>query len=218
MSATMVRIGGVMVFFLIVAIMVMGFVLAGTMVKMAGQENPDPAEFASTFSMAIVLYLAVMIFVYWTTRGLFNAFGYRRADTPIMTLMILMGLNLVLFLFGGAGMPAGDGSGSGGSGSGGSGSLDTISAIAGLATVMAWIWFAIMAIGFGAHVGSLLWRAIGIVYLVGMIFAFAGNALPMAGMGQGIGLFLLIAGAVVLGGWVCHGIGLIVGSREMART
>ncbi len=212
MSATTVRIGGVMVFFLIVAVMVMGFVLAGQMVRMAGPNtpgaNPDAAAFASTFSMAIVLYLAIMIFVYWTTRGLFNAFGYRRADTPIMTLMILMAVNLVLFLFGGAGAPAGDGTGS----------LDTLSAITGLATVMAWIWFAIMAIGFGAHVGSQLWKAIGIVYLVGMILAFAGNGLMMTGTGQATGLFLLIAGPVALGGWVCHGIGLIVGSKEMART
>ena len=207
MSANMVRIGGVMVFFLIVAVMVMGFVLAGTMVKMAGQENPDPAAFTSTFSMAIVLYLAIMISVYWTTRGLFHAFGYRRADTPIMTIMILMAVNLVLFLFGGAGAAPG----------GGSGSFDTLSAFTGLATVMAWIWFAIAAIGFGNHVGSRLWKAIGIVYLAGMILAFAGNVLSMGGIAGATGLFLLLAGAIVLGGWVCHGIGLIVGSREMAQ-
>lgn len=208
MSATMVRIGGVMVFFLIVAVMVMGFVLAGTMVRMAGQENPDPAGLAPTFRMAIVLYLAIMIFVYWTTRGLFHAFGYRRADTPIMTMMILMGVNLVLFQFGGAGpAPGAD-----------SGSFDTLSEVASLATVLAWLWFAVRAIGFGAHVGSQLWKAIGIVYLVGMILAFAGNSLALGGMGGATGLFLLLAGAVVLGGWVCHGIGLIVGSREMART
>lgn len=216
MSANTVRIGGVMVFFLIVAVMVLGFALAGQMVRMAGPNDtganpgagPDPGAFASMFTMAIVLYLAIMIFVYWTTRGLFHAFGYRRADTPIMTLMILMGINLALFLFGGAGGPAG----------GGSGSLDTLSAITSLATVMAWIWFAIMAIGFGAHVGSRLWKAIGIVYLVGMVFAFAGNVMMMGGMGQATGLFLLLAGAVALGGWICHGIGLIVGAKEMART
>lgn len=210
MSANMVRIGGVMVFFLIVAVMVMGFVLAGQMVRMAGQNTPgatqDPAAFTSTFSMAIVLYLAIMIFVYWTTRGLFHAFGYRRADTPIMTIMILMAVNLVLFLFGGAGAAPG----------GGAGSFDTLSAITGLATVMAWIWFAITAIGFGNHVGSQLWKAIGIVYLAGMILAFAGNVLSMGGIAGATGLFLLLAGAIVLGGWVCHGIGLIIGSREMA--
>ena len=211
MSANTVRIGGVMVFFLIVAVMVLGFALAGQMVRMAGPDdsgaNPNPAAFASTFSMAIVLYFAIMIFVYWTTRGLFHAFGYRRADTPIMTLMILMAINLVLFLLGGAGAAPGAG-----------GSLDTLVAITGLATVMAWIWFAIMAIGFGAQVGSQLWKAIGIVYLVGMILAFAGNSLMMGGMGGATGLFLLLAGAVVLGGWICHGIGLIVGAKEMART
>ena len=208
MSAKTVRIGGVMVFFLIAAVLVLGFALAGEMVRMAGQTDPDPAGFASTFTMAIVLYLAVMIFVYWTTRGLFNAFGYRRADTPIMTLMILMAVNLVLFLVGGAGPAPG----------GGSGSFGTLSAITSLATVMAWIWFAIAAIGFGAHVGSQLWKAIGIVYLVGMVLAFAGNGLSLGGMGAGTGLFLLIAGIVVLGGWICHGIGLMVGAKEMART
>ena len=210
MSANTVRIGGVMVFFLIVAVMFLGFALAGQMVRMAGPNEqgatPDPAAFASTFSMAIVLYLAVMIFVYWTTRGLFHAFGYRRADTPIMTLMILMAVNLVLFLFGGAGT------------SGGGGSLDTLSAVTGLATVMAWIWFAIMAIGFGAQVGSQLWKAIGIVYLVGMVLALAGNVLMMSGTVRATGLLLLLAGAVALGGWICHGIGLIVGAKEMART
>ncbi|MCY4395728.1 MAG: hypothetical protein OXC10_11375 [Rhodospirillaceae bacterium] len=214
MSATMVRTGGVMVFFLILAVLVTGFMLAGAMAGAGAGGVPDPARFGSTLSLTMIVYLAIMIFVYWTTKGLFNAFAYRRADTPIMTLMILMAINLALTLFGAGAPSAETGSPSGG----GSAAFGIFSAIAVLATVMAWIWFSIAAIGFGTQVGSQLWKAIGIVYLVGTSLAFVGNGLLLSGIGGATGLILLIAGPVVLGGWVCHGIGLIIGAREMART
>ncbi len=215
MSATMVRTGGVMVFFLILAVLVTGFMLAGAMAGAGAGGVPDPARFGSTLSLTMIVYLAIMIFVYWTTKGLFNAFGFRRADTPILTLIILMAINLVLTVLGGAGAPAAE---TGPASGGGSGPFGIFSAIAVLATVLAWIWFSIAAFGFGAQVGSQLWKAIGIVYLVGTSLAFVGNGLLLSGMGGATGLILLIAGPVVLGGWVCHGIGLIIGAREMART
>lgn len=215
MSATMVRTGGIMVFFLILAVLVTGFMLAGAMAGAGAGGVPDPARFGSTLSLTMIVYLAIMIFVYWTTKGLFNAFAFRRADTPILTLIILMAINLLLTVLGGAGAPAAEtGPASGGE----SGTFGIFSAIAVLATVLAWIWFSIAAIGFGAQVGSQLWKAIGIVYLVGTSLAFVGNGLLLSGMGGATGLILLIAGPVVLGGWVCHGIGLIIGAREMART
>ena len=211
MSATTVRIGGIMVFFLILSVILTGLFLGATVAGMTGGGRPDLAAFGSTLILLQIVYLGVMTFVYWTTKGLFNAFAFHRADTPIMTLMILMAVNLVLLLLGGAGPPA---TGTGPA----AGTGDALSTIALTATVMAWIWFAITAIGFGRQVESRLWTAIGIVYLAGMGLTLAAVCLVASGLGGMAGPFLLIAGPVTLGGWICHGIGLLVGAKEMART
>ena len=211
MSATTVRIGGIMVFFLILSVVLTGLFLGAAVAGMAGGGRPDLAAFGSTMTLLQIVYLGVMTFVYWTTKGLFNAFAYRRADTPIMTLMILMAVNLVLLLLGGASPPATATGSTAGTG-------DALSTIALTATVMAWIWFSITAIGFGRQVESRLWTAIGIVYLAGMGLTLAAVCLIASGLGGLAGPFLLIAGPVTLGGWICHGIGLLVGAKEMART
>lgn len=217
MSATMVRIGGIMVFFLILAVILTGLFLGAAVAGMAGGGRPDLAAFTSTLTLLQIVYLGVMTFVYWTTKGLFNAFAFRRADTPIITVMILMAVNLVLLLLGGAAAPA-PGTGTSAGEAVGTGTGDALSTIALIATVMAWIWFAITAIGFGRQVESRLWTAIGIVYLAGMGLTLAAACLVASGLGGMAGPFLLIAGPVTLGGWVCHGIGLLVGAKEMART
>ncbi|MCY3830374.1 MAG: hypothetical protein OXF89_14680 [Rhodospirillaceae bacterium] len=212
MSAAMVRTGGILVFFLILAVLVSGIMLAGAAVGAGGR--PDPAGFGAMLVLMTAVYNGVMTFVYWTTKGLFNAFSYSRADFPILTLMTALALNLLLTLLGGGNLPA---TGAAPAGGGGLGVLDALSFGVLLAMIAAWIWFSVAAIGFGAQVGSLLWRAIGIVYLVASGLVAIALALLASGSGAAFGMLALLAGAVMLGGWICHGIGLIVGAKEMAR-
>ncbi|MXW92594.1 MAG: hypothetical protein F4114_16370 [Rhodospirillaceae bacterium] len=212
MSAAMVRTGGILVFFLILAVLVSGIMLAGAAVGAGGR--PDPAGFGAMLVLMTAVYNGVMTFVYWTTKGLFNAFSYSRADFPILTLMTALALNLLLTLLGGGNLPA---TGAAPAGGGGLGVLDALSFGVLLAMIAAWIWFSVAAIGFGAQVGSLLWRAIGIVYLVASGLVAIALALLVSGSGAAFGMLALLAGAVMLGGWICHGIGLIVGAKEMAR-
>ncbi len=213
MSAAMVRTGGILVFFLILAVLVSGIMLAGAAVGAGGR--PDPAGFGAMLVLMTAVYNGVMTFVYWTTKGLFNAFSYSRADFPILTLMTALALNLLLTLLGGGNLPA---TGAAPAGGGGLGVLDALSFGVVLAMIAAWIWFSVAAIGFGAQVGSLLWRAIGIVYLAASGLVAVALALLASGSGAAFGMLALLAGAVMLGGWICHGIGLIVGAKEMART
>lgn len=218
MSSAMVRTGGILVFFLILAVLVTGIMLAGAAVGAGGTGGtgrPDPAGFGAMLVLMTAVYNGVMTFVYWTTKGLFNAFSYTRADFPILTLMTALALNLLLTLLGGGNLPA---TGAAPAGGGGLGVLDALSFGVVLAMLAAWIWFSVAAIGFGAQVGSLLWRAIGIVYLAASGLVAIALALLASGSGAAFGMLALFAGAVMLGGWVCHGIGLIVGAKEMART
>ena len=94
----------------------------------------------------------------------------------------------------------------------------TLSEVAPPAAVLSWIWFSIGATGFGRQIGSRLWQAIGIVYLIGMALIAA----AMVSMASGDNLLpidlVTYAAPVLLVGWACHGVGLIVGARKMART
>ena len=82
-----------------------------------------------------------------------------------------------------------------------------------------WTWFSILAIRFGRQIGSRLWQAVGLVYLVAM--ALVAASLVSAAFTEYhwpdfdlIGLAL----AALFVGWSCHGIGLIVSARRIART
>ena len=216
MSAAMVRTGGIMAFGLILIGLVLSFILAAALTG-AGSGTGGAAVQANVGSTIILMYivnLAIATFVYWTTKGLFNAFGYRAADLPIMTLIILLAVNLIPILLGNPN-PSTTGAGPE---PGGGGALGILSAIVMLATVFSWIWFSIAATGFGKQVGSRLWQAIGILYLTSMALFAVGMVLMTSGGGQLPALFFLIASPVMLGGWVCHGIGLIIGANEMSRT
>ena len=83
----------------------------------------------------------------------------------------------------------------------------------------AWLWFSILATGFGRQVGSLLWQAIGIIYLVASVL-IAGVTLVAFGIIEVpyFNEFLAFSGLVLLVGWLCHGICLILGAREMAGS
>lgn len=86
------------------------------------------------------------------------------------------------------------------------------------AAPLMWAWFAILATRFGSQTGSTLWQAIGIIYLLASVSTavavtiFVGVAVPYVDeLGALAGLLLLV-------GWLCHGIRLILDARKMAGT
>ena len=85
--------------------------------------------------------------------------------------------------------------------------------------VLFWTWFSIVATGYGRHAGSRLWQAIGFVYLIGMTLFVASMVSIAFHERQMPDMDLLVYAVPVLSvGWACHGAGLIVGARRMART
>ena len=98
------------------------------------------------------------------------------------------------------------------------GTLFTMLAIVPPIAPLAWAWFAILTIRFGRKVGSILWRAIGIVYLLAAVLAavaamsFADVNIPY------FNELLTLGGLLFLAGWLCHSICLILGARKMAES
>ena len=87
----MVRTGGIMAFAMILIVPVSGYLfmlvapVALVFGSLAAKEN-----FLSMLVLMYVVFLAFVAFVFWTTKGLFNASGYRAADVPIMTLIVFL--------------------------------------------------------------------------------------------------------------------------------
>jgi len=83
---------------------------------------------------------------------------------------------------------------------------------------LAWAWFAILTTRFGKQVNSVLWRAIGMVYLFAAVLAavatlsFADVDLPF------FNELLTLGGLLLLAAWFCHGICLILDARKVAET
>ncbi len=203
---------------LVGAMLIMGLALvATTPPPRAGSGATLPAGLGSSLILMNIAYVAIMVFVYWTTKGLFNAFGFRRADVPLRLLMIVLPVNLLLLLASGGNIAPVPG-GSEAAAAEGSGIPDILSTMLLLALMVGWIWFSVGALRFGDHVGSKLWQAVGIVYLVATAFLVIGVALIAAGGGPLLLLILPLGGLALLGGWICHGIGLIVGAGEMQRS
>ena len=76
---------------------------------------------------------------------------------------------------------------------------------------------------FGKSGGGGLWKAIGILYLIGLIcFVLAILIGIIAGLTKSLGMLgllgslVLIGGLVLLGALICHGIGLITGAGKMS--
>jgi len=221
MSAGMVRTGGIMVFVLLVLGIVLSFVVAAASVKIV-DGKPVVSSGGVMQIITNVIYIAIVAFVYWTTKGLFNSLGYRRADVPIMALMIILAVNLVLGFLGGAGL------GSIGSASAMAGSTNIVGIISLIVLLVlfgAWLWFSIAALGFGKAIGSGLWKAIGIVYLIGtalfvlfMVLMILAIVAKSPGLAVSGGILALIGVLVLLAGWICHGIGLITGAGRMTQA
>jgi len=210
-----------MVFVLLVLGIVLSFVVAAATVKMV-DGKPVVATGGIMPIISNVLYAAIVAFVDWTTKGLFNAHGYRRADVPIMTLIVILAVNLILGFVGGAGL----GSVSSAGAIAGTGNIvGIISLVVLLVLFGAWLWFSIAALGFGKAIGSGLWKAIGIVYLIGtalfvlfLVLMILGGVTKSVGLLAGGGILALIGVLVLFAGWICHGIGLITGAGRMTQT
>lgn len=181
MSAAMVRADGIMALVMVPIVLILGFlVVAGVL---SAVTTPGIAETVwSLMALLYFIFLGFAVFVFWTTRGLFEALGYMAADGPVLLLvgLLVVGPPLVL---------------------------------------LPWTWFSILATRFGRQVGSRLWQAVGIFYLAAM--ALAVSSIVSAAFDKYHWPDTDLAGfalAALLIGWVCHGIGLIVSARRIART
>jgi hypothetical protein len=100
--------------------------------------------------------------------------------------------------------------------------IGIISLIVLLAWLIFFIWFSIGAMGFANVGGGGLWKAIGILYIVGLglliLTVVVGIIAAMAASQGMVGLMAitgLIGALVLLAAWICHGIGLITGAGKM---
>lgn len=203
MSPSMVRLGGILAFVLIAVVIIGAFL-------------------AQNKAVAIVFGLiqtAIMIFVFWSSKGLFNSRNYRTADIAIMGIIVILVVLWIFSLLGGAGIGAVANPQAMASALG---IIGIISLIVLLAWLVFFIWFSIGAMGFANVGGGGLWKAIGILYIVGLgllILTVVVGIIAAMAQSQGmVGLMAitgLIGALVLLAAWICHGIGLITGAGKM---
>ena len=203
MSPSMVRLGGILAFVLIAVVIIGAFL-------------------AQNKAVAIVFGLiqtAIMIFVFWSSKGLFNSRNYRTADIAIMGIIVILVVLWIFSLLGGAGVGAVANPQALASALG---VIGIISLIVLLAWLVFFIWFSIGAMGFANAGGGGLWKAIGILYIVGLgllILTVVVGIIAAMAQSQGmVGLMAitgLIGALVLLAAWICHGIGLITGAGKM---
>ncbi len=203
MSPSMVRLGGILAFVLIAVVIIGAFL-------------------AQNRAVAIIFGLiqtAIMIFVFWSSKGLFNSRNYRTADIAIMGIIVILVVLWLFSLLGGAGIGAVANPQAMASALG---VIGIISLIVLLAWLIFFIWFSIGAMGFANVGGGGLWKAIGILYIVGLglliLTVVVGILAAMASSQGMVGLMAitgLIGALVLLAAWICHGIGLITGAGKM---
>ncbi len=234
MSAGMVRWGGIAVFIGIALVVIYPFVLVavvgvqGLQAGAGGMAAAMGGVRAMTAVINIVM-LAVMVYVFFATKSYFNALSYHRADIPIY---IIIGVQLVSAVLGlimntGAGMASLIQTGN----TSALGIVVFILLITILVFFVALLIFAIFSIGFG-NVGGGVWKAVGILYLIGLIgiivgvlvigisaAAAGGGGLRAVPSGVAIGGMVLVVVAVLCyaAAIICHGIGLILGAGRMER-
>lgn len=206
MSANMVRLGGILAFVLI-AVVIIGAVL--------GQSGAVAIIFG-------LIQTAIMIFVFWSTKGLFNSRNHRTADVAIIGLIAILVLLWIFSLLGGAGIGAVANPQALASALGIVGIISLIILLAWLVFV---IWFSIGAMSFAGVGGGGLWKAIGILYVAGLgllILTVVVGVIGALAQSQGlVGLMAvtgLIGALVLLAAWICHGVGLITGAGKMQQA
>ena len=83
----------------------------------------------------------------------------------------------------------------------------------------AWAWLSILAIIFGRRSGSLMWRAIGIIYLIATALVVCTTVAEFGYIDiPGLDLLMVCSGLVLLVGWLYHSIALILSAGKMAGT
>ncbi len=236
MSPGMVRTGGIMAFVMI-AVAIVGTIAIGAAAAGSMKAGMTPDQMKAAMGGAgvggIILGLvinAMLIFVFWTTKGLFNSSNYRIADVALLIIMAIIALSWVLSLVGGSSL------------SGMSnlsqtiavgGIMNYVSLVVMLLMFVALVWFSIGCLGYGKSAPSGLWKAIGILYLISFaclvvaILVLIIGALTLdpttvtraqvGGLAAFGGILILIGMFVALAGWICHGIGLITGAGRMTR-
>ncbi len=81
-----------------------------------------------------------------------------------------------------------------------------------------WAWFSILAIRFGRRIGSPLWKAIGVIYLIAVVLLAAAIAIDFTDIHiPNLDAFMVFSGLMLLVGWLCHGMCLIISARELAE-
>jgi hypothetical protein len=234
MSPGTVRWGGIMVFvgialvFLIPIIFVSSIGLEG-LARNARTGTTAPQMQMMSIVMNFVM-AAVVGFVFYTTKGYFNALGYHRADIVIY---LIIGAQILSAIIGAITNSSAGLSGLLQAGGGRAmGVVGIVAIVTGLAVLIALLVFAIFAISFGNHGGG-IWKAIGILYLIGLLgmligiiilavtvgFAISGGGTAGAGAGgAALASVLLIIGFLCYAAAIiCHGIGLILGAGRMER-
>ncbi len=204
MNAGMVRMGGVAVF-LTIAVAIIAAVM--------GQSG-------ATLQLGFgLVQTALVVFVFWSTKNLFNAHRFQGADFAIMGIIALLALMWIMSLFGGAGMGALTSPEALGAALG---VVGIISLIVMLVSFVLWFMFALQSMSFGKNGGGGLWKAIGVLYLIGAAGLIFTLLLVILGAVAGSGGLLVFGGIlafvgtlVILAAWICHGIGLIMGANQL---
>ena len=210
MSASMVRLGGIL-----------AFVLLAVFVVMIAFGSSLAANRVLGIILGLILY-AIIIFVFWATKGLFNSANYRSADVPILGIIVMIVVSFLLSLIGGGGMGAMMSPGA--MGAGGANVLAIIGLLIMLLWFALWLWFGIKSMGYSSTGGG-LWKAIGILYLIGtgllllfIVFMILALIATSQGLAALAGILALVGILVTLAAWICHGIGLITGAGRMATA
>jgi len=201
MNASMVRFGGIAIFATLVLQILVRIAVGG---GMGGR------------IIGLVASL-LLIFGFWATKGYFNAKGNNKADVPILLLIAATAIIAILTLLGAGG-------GLGGMSAGGAGGLKVLGIISLVITLvwfLAWLWFGLVSMGFGAAGGG-IWKAIGILYIIAMgALALMALSFLLVALLKSMGLIAVagilgvIGGLVMLAGLIVHGIGLIQGAGKM---
>jgi hypothetical protein len=173
---------------------------------------------------------AVVGFVFYATKGYFNALGYRRADIVIY---LIIGTQILSAIIGAITNSSAGLSGILQAGGGQAlGVVGVVAIVTGLVVLVALLVFAIFAISFG-NIGGGIWKAIGILYLIGLLgmligiiilmvtvgFALSGGTSAGAGAGGAVmaSVLLIVGFLCYAAAIICHGIGLILGAGRMER-
>ena len=235
MSPSTVRWGGITVFIGIALVIILPIVMVamvGTAGLQSGGRNLANAT-AGVTVMTIVMNLslmAVMVFVFYTTKGFFNALGYRGADIVIYVIIVVQVISAVVgsIMNTSAGM----------TGLMQAGNFKALG-IAGIVVIVttlvfavALIVFAVLCFKFGKFGGG-LWTATGVLYLIGVAgiligvvimvaavgFALSSGSAPRSAAGSSVLAMVLIVIAFLCyaAAIICHGIGLILGAGRMER-